>query len=54
MSNILRMRLQYEIHEIHEMHESDNLTKAGYIEKDDDSDNVNYVLIDDPFILQNI
>jgi uncharacterized protein YqgQ len=44
----------HEIHEMHEMHESDNLTKAGYIEKDDDSDNVNYVLIDDPFILQNI
>ena len=30
----------------------DGISKAGYLEKDDI--NVNYILIDDPFILQNI
>lgn len=39
---------------IYEMQESDNLTKAGYIEKGDNDDEINYILIDDPFILQNI
>ena len=40
---------------IYEMQESDNLTKAGYIERDDGgNDEINYILIDDPFILQNI
>lgn len=37
------------------IYESDNLTKAGYIERGDgDNDETNYILIDDPFILQNI
>ena len=35
------------------IYESDNLTKAGYIEKGE-NDETNYILIDDPFILQNI